>query len=325
MAENGGTSLTPEACVRPGSLEKAGGQAVIEGVMMRSSTRAAVAVRMPDGSITGRILDVKPLSSRNPIWKKPVFRGAASLIDSLRMGMTALNWSAEAVVPQSTGSGKEGRGESTLSTVIAAAAALVIFGWLPIRLGMLVSDKHFVINLVAGCTRIVGFFAYVAGISLIPEIRRVFTFHGAEHQTIHARESGASDLVAAGENQDPRHQRCGTSFLFLVMLMSVVFYAMLDAGVAFVLDRQPAAHWRTLYHLPLLPVVMGFSYEILRLVDRNLERSKLARAMAWPGLLLQRFTTRKAGRAEVEVAVAALRLAMGEDPGPGVTMAVSDE
>jgi len=268
---------------------------------------------------------VKPLSSRNPIWKKPVFRGAASLIDSLRMGMTALNWSAEAVVPQSTGSGKEGRGESTLSTVIAAAAALVIFGWLPIRLGMLVSDKHFVINLVAGCTRIVGFFAYVAGISLIPEIRRVFTFHGAEHQTIHAWESGASDLVAAGENQDPRHQRCGTSFLFLVMLMSVVFYAMLDAGVAFVLDRQPAAHWRTLYHLPLLPVVMGFSYEILRLVDRNLERSKLARAMAWPGLLLQRFTTRKAGRAEVEVAVAALRLAMGEDPGPGVTMAVSDE
>lgn len=292
---------------------------------MRSSTRAAVAVRMPDGSIAGRILDAKPLTSRSAIWRMPVFRGAASLIDSLRMGMTALNWSAEATASPSAGSGKSGRGESSFSMVVGLVVALVLFGWLPIRLGMLISSEHVLINLIAGCTRIAGFFAYVAGISLVPEIRRVFTFHGAEHQTIHAWESGASDLAASAENQDPRHQRCGTSFLFLVMLLAVVFYTIVDTGVAFALGGQPAAHWRTLYHLPLLPVVMGISYEVLRLVDRNLERSRLARAMAWPGLLLQRFTTRKAGAAEVEVAVAALRLAVGEDPGPGVTMAVSNE
>jgi len=298
-------------------LEKAGGQAVIEGVMMRSSTRAAVAVRTPDGSIAGRILDAEPLASRNPVWRRPVLRGAASLFDSLRMGMSALSWSAEIAEPAKE-KGKGGGDGSFLSFALGVLLAAALFGWLPIRLGMLLSDGHVWINLLAGLFRIAGFFAYVAAISLIPGIRRVFVFHGAEHQTIHAWEGGADDLAGAAGLADPRHQRCGTSFSILGMLLPVAFYSGGDSTVALATGRNPAAHWRLLYHLPLLPLVMGISYEILRLVDRNLEKSPLARALAWPGLLLQKFTTRKAGPAEGEVAVAALRLAVGADPGPSV-------
>ena len=300
-------------------LEKAGGQAVIEGVMMRSSTRAAVAVRAPDGSITGRILDAEPMASRNPVWRRPVLRGAASLFDSLRMGMSALNWSAEIAEPAKEKRGSGGSG-SFLSLVLGLVLAAALFGWLPIRLAMLISAGHVWINLLAGLFRITGFFIYVAAISLIPEIRRVFVFHGAEHQTIHAWEGGADDLAEAAGLADPRHQRCGTSFIFLVMLLAVVFYSIVDSSVALATGSNPAAHWRLLYHLPLLPLVMGISYEILRLVDRNLEKSPLARALAWPGLLLQKFTTRKAGPAEVEVAVAALKLAVGADPGTSVRL-----
>lgn len=315
-----GSEVRADSC----RLEKAGGQAVIEGVMMRSSTRAAVAVRTPDGSIAGRILDAEPLASRNPVWRRPVLRGAASLFDSLRMGMSALNWSAEIAEP----AGKKGKGGgdgSFLSFALGLLLAAALFGWLPIRLGMLIgNDNHVWINLLAGLFRIAGFFAYVAAISLLPEIRRVFVFHGAEHQTIHAWEGGAEDLAGAAGLADPRHQRCGTSFIFLVMLLAVAFYSIVDSAVALATGSNPAAHWRMLYHLPLLPVVMGISYEILRIVDRNLEKSALARALAWPGLLLQKFTTRRAGPAEVEVAVAALKLAVGADPGPAVRMVATE-
>ncbi len=313
--------LTWLAAPQAGELEKAGGQAVIEGVMMRSSTRAAVAVRSPDGTITGMVLPQRMLASRSAVWKKPVLRGAASLVDSLRLGFSALSWSADMAEPPAEGR-KGGGAGSLFSTALGFVLAIALFGWLPLRVAMLLvpGGEHVWINLLAGLFRIAGFFVYVAAISLVPSIRRVFVYHGAEHQTIHAWEKGAPDLELSAGEESPRHQRCGTSFLFLVMILAVAFYSIVDTLAALLSGGPLQAHWRVLYHIPLMPLVMGISYEVLRLVDRNLEKSAFARAAAWPGLLLQNFTTRKAGSAEVEVAVAALRLAVGADPGPAVKL-----
>lgn len=311
-----------------GCLEKAGGQAVIEGVMMRSSKRAAVAVRAPDGSIVARVLRGGTLSDRSPVWRKPFLRGSATLVDTLRLGISALNWSADVASPPDPGTR---RMEKAVSGFVATAFTIIvtvgIFGWMPLRLALLVlpgGRENLAINLLAGLVRMAAFIGYVVVISRIPSIRRIFTYHGAEHQTIHAWERGSDDLVDAALAESPRHPRCGTSFLLLLMLLSVAFYTLVDTAVGYATGSALPAHWRTLYHLPLIPVVMGISYEVLRLVDRRMDDSPLARAMAWPGLALQRLTTGRAGRREVEVAVAALKVAIGEDPGGSVRLEGSD-
>jgi uncharacterized protein YqhQ len=301
-----------------GDRPKAGGQAVIEGVMIRSGAAAAVAVRAPDGTIRAGRLGT-PVLGLKGIWKKPVFRGAAMLLDTLRIGMAALNWSAEAAEPESVG--KKGGFRSFAATATGLLLALVLFAWLPLKLAMVLlpgGRANLWINLFAGAFRVLAFFAYVAAISLIPSIRRVFVYHGAEHQTIHAWEKGLEPLVDGAAAESPLHPRCGTSFLLLVILLGILFYALVDTAATALAGTVIQAHWRVLYHIPLLPLVMGLSYEVLKVADRNLETSAVARAVSAPGMLLQRMTTRRAGRAEVEVAAAALELAVGIDPGEGV-------
>jgi uncharacterized protein YqhQ len=156
----------------------------------------------------------------------------------------------------------------------------------------------------------------------MPSIRRIFVYHGAEHQTLHAWEKGAESLEQSAVLESPLHQRCGTSFLLLVILMGILFYAVVDTAMTALVGSSIQAHWRVLYHLPLLPLVMGLGYEVLRVIDRHLESSSLARLASAPGMLLQRMTTRRAGASEVEVAAAALRLATGGDPGPAVAVEV---
>ncbi|MBD3278848.1 MAG: DUF1385 domain-containing protein, partial [Candidatus Aegiribacteria sp.] len=299
---------------------KAGGQAVIEGVMMRSPRSTAVAVRKKDGGILARKLSMKQLSDSGSIWTKPVFRGAATLIDTLRLGMKALNWSAE-IAERSEKEEDDSKGSSSsglasfLSTVFAFGLAIALFAWLPLQgskwileSGSTVTDAagQFSIHLLAGLFRIAAFLIYLLVISLMPDIRRLFMYHGAEHQTIHAWEKGLEPLPEKAVQQSPLHQRCGTSFLLLVMLGTVVFYGFFDSLVVLFTGVNPSALMRVLYHLPLIPLVMGMSYELLKLADRHLETSALARAVTAPGLLLQKLTTRKAGLPEVEVAVASL-------------------
>lgn len=306
-----------------GSRPRAGGQAVIEGVMIRSGKESAVAVRAPDGSIRARRIGTRVLGAEG-IWKKPVFRGAATLIDTLRIGMAALNWSADAANPAGKPS-KGGSFQSFLATALGFALAIVLFAWLPLRLALVIlpgGRENLWINLLAGLFRVAAFFAYVASISLMPSIRRIFVYHGAEHQTLHAWEKGAESLEQSAVLESPLHQRCGTSFLLLVILMGILFYAVVDTAMTALVGSSIQAHWRVLYHLPLLPLVMGLGYEVLRVIDRHLESSSLARLASAPGMLLQRMTTRRAGASEVEVAAAALRLATGGDPGPAVAVEV---
>jgi uncharacterized protein YqhQ len=311
----------------PGNEEdsRVGGQAVIEGVMMRSPVGSAVAVRTSDGGILARHLDLNRLSDRSPVWKKPVFRGAAMLIDTLRLGMNALNWSA-AVAENPENAAKKGGAGSALTMIAAMVIALILFAWLPLQSSKwILSDgtapvEQFFVHLLAGGFRLTAFLLYLGVISFLPEVKRLFVYHGAEHQTIHAYERELEPLEDRAVEQSPLHQRCGTSFLLLVMLATVFFYAVIDSLMIFFAGVNPAAHVRILYHLPLIPVVMGISYEVLRVADRHLETSRLARFVTAPGLLLQRLTTRKAGREEIEVAIASLRVSLGEDSGPAVTL-----
>jgi len=300
-----------------------GGQAVIEGVMMRSPTGSAVAVRTPDGEILARTLLTRTLSDRGNVWKKPVFRGAAMLIDTLTLGLKALNWSA--AVAEGEGSSKDQGPLSFLTTAAALILAVGLFAWLPLQSskwlladGIAPADQFFV-HLLAGVFRLAAFLIYLLSISLLPDIRRLFVYHGAEHQTIHAFEKGLEPLDESATEQSPLHPRCGTSFLLLVMLSTVLFYAVFDSLIILLFDVNPAAHVRILYHLPLIPLVMGLSYELLRLADRHLNTSPIARWVTAPGLLLQKLTTRKAGLEEVRVAIASLRVSLGQDPGQDVT------
>jgi len=311
-------------------VSKTGGQAVIEGVMMRSPVSTAVAVRTSGGSILVRKLEIKELKNRSRIWLKPVFRGAATLIDTLRLGMKALNWSAE-IAEGNTGSERKNKGKGNsgtatfFTTLFAFTLAIVLFAWLPLQCSKWILDtdseaagQQFGIHMLAGLFRIVAFLIYLGVISFMPDVRRLFMYHGAEHQTIHAWEKGLSPLPEKAVEQSPLHQRCGTSFLLLVMLGTIVFYGVFDSMVVLLTGSNPSAFLRVLYHLPLIPLVMGLSYELLKLADKHLESSALARAVTAPGLLLQKLTTRKAGLEEIKVAVASLYVSLGKDPGPDV-------
>ncbi len=289
-----------------------GGQALVEGVFMRSPAGAAAAVRLPDGRIRARRLCIPLLSSRGAIWKRPVFRGAAALIDSLRLGLSALNWSAE------TSEGKKSGG-GTVSTLLAMVLAVAIFSWLPLRLSQWVfpgagSAGQFLVHLAAGLLRMLFFFLYLAGISLLPDVRRLFAYHGAEHQVIHAWEDGETDLARGGAGRNPVHPRCGTSFLLYAMVITILFYTLVDSAVVAFLKVSPGPLVRVLYHLPLVPLVMGLSYEVLKAADRHLETSAVARFFSAPGMMLQRLTTRPADRSMLEVAAVAAGLALGTEP-----------
>ncbi len=313
---------------------KTGGQAVLEGVMMRSPVSTAVAVRTPDGTILVKKLKIKELKNCGSIWTKPVFRGAATLIDTLRLGMKALNWSAE-IAEESSDSDKKngGSGFSTiLTTVFAFALAIVLFAWLPLQSskwilesGSSAAGHQFGIHMLAGLFRLIAFLLYLCAISFMPEVRRLFMYHGAEHQTIHAWEKGLTPLAAEAVEQSPLHQRCGTSFLLLVMLGTILFYGVFDSLVILLTGYNPSALIRVLYHLPLIPLVMGLSYELLKLADKHLETSAIAKAVTAPGLLLQKLTTRKAGIREIEVAVASLYVSLGRNPGPDVEILDQDK
>lgn len=301
-----------------------GGQALVEGVFMRSPAGSAAAVRRADGRIIARRFNIPLLSAGGAIWKKPVFRGAASLIDSMRLGFTALNWSAEAAEGK-----KGGSGSGWLTTAVAVVFAVALFSWLPLRLSQWFfpsagSAGQFAVHLAAGLLRMLFFLLYIAGISLMPDVKRLFAYHGAEHQVIHAWEDGEKDLAAAGSRRNPVHPRCGTSFLLYAMIITILFYTIVDSMVVAFLNVSPSPLVRVLYHLPLVPLVMGLSYEVLKLADRHLETSAAARLFSAPGLLLQRLTTRRADPSMLEVAAVAAGLALGREMADGPEVEMSE-
>lgn len=281
-----------------------GGQAVIEGVMMRSPKRVATAVRLPDGTVSVKTREYVSLSRRFPLLGLPVLRGAVVLIESLRIGVEALAFSAEAAVKEEQSVPKEARRFGTLgwsmgfTVLFSFALGFFIFFYLPLLLTDLTGVKDgFQYNLIDGAIRLVFFLIYIVAIGFWGEMRRVFQYHGAEHKTIHNLESGEELTPENAGRQSRFHPRCGTSFLFLVVIVSFIVFAF---------TGRPETLEARLLRFALIPLIAGVSFEIIRFAGQHYDKPWV-RWMSKPGLELQRLTTREPSRDMLEVAIAALR------------------
>ncbi len=294
-----------------------GGQAVIEGVMMRTPHAYAVAVRRADGSMSIRREAVKRLSH---YWKPlswPVIRGFAVLLQSLVLGIQALNFSFSVAVEDAEGKPKEKQeprnaGEAVSAVLYIGIAALVAVGlfillplWLTTWLKSYVFAVRnwFVFNLVDGAIRLVIFLGYLLIISRMKDIRRVFQYHGAEHKVVYTWEASEELTVENARKKSTLHPRCGTSFLLFVMVVSILVFSVFKFS----------AFWAIfLSRVVLIPVISGLSYELIRLSAPRCRRG-FFRLVVMPGLALQRITTKEPSDDQLEVAIRALQEALQLD------------
>lgn len=282
-----------------------GGQAVIEGVMMRGPELTATAVRTPEGKIELNSRPVNSISDRYPILKKPLLRGCVSLIESLVIGIRSLGYSA-----QMAGEEEEQLSDRELAGTIAFAFVLaaVLFIAIPTGAAKLfhsITEDPVFLNLMEGLLRLFIFIAYIVGISRMKDIQRVFQYHGAEHKTIACFEAGEALTVENAMKHTRFHKRCGTSFLLIVMLVSIFVFAFLG---------WPSLIERIVSRIVLLPVVAGISYEIIRF-SANSDNCLLGWAVK-PGLWLQRLTTREPEPDMLEVAIESAKAVLPADKIP---------
>jgi uncharacterized protein YqhQ len=273
-----------------------GGQAVLEGVMMRGETTWAVAVRTPEDGI---VVDVREVAGWSDKYRKiPILRGVMGLGESLALGYRALTWSANKQVPEEEQVSEKWMGVtiaismvffSAIFLVLPAVAGSGLHGgsWLPF-------NPPF--HLAEGLVRLGLFVGYLAVISLIPDIRRVFEYHGAEHKTIAAYENGVELTPEAADQFTTAHVRCGTNFLLTVMVVAILVYTFIPTPNiwAIILSR-----------VLLIPLIAGLSYEVIRLAAKNMHRAWVRFVMK-PGLWLQKLTTREPDLEQLEVAIASL-------------------
>jgi uncharacterized protein YqhQ len=296
-----------------------GGQAVMEGVMMRGRSSMAVAVRQPDGNICvyEETLQPGPVVTRVRNW--PFIRGVFVLWDTLLLGMRALIFSANVGLQEVEGEepklGKDGKPEepSMLSgpllwatVAVSLLFSIALFFIVPLVAVELLErwvDSHFVINVIEGALRLGMLIGYMWAISLMPDIRRVFAYHGAEHMTINAHEAGLPSTVENVRKQSLTHIRCGTGFLLIVVLISVLVFIMIG---------RPA--WYLLYgsRIVLVPFIAAIAYEVIRIGAARAE-NPIMRAILTPGLLLQGVTTRTPDDSMLEVAIAAFKRVLATD------------
>ncbi len=312
-----------------------GGQAVIEGVMMRSPDLVVTSVRKPDGEIVHRTEQYISVTKRKRVLGIPVLRGAISLFETLFIGIKSLSYSAEVASDAAekekgaetgeaagseagdegitsggsgsgTGSGSGSGGwKSNLSMggtiVIALALGLLLFFWLPLVIAEYIGVEGSVLfNIVDGLLRLAIFFLYLTVISLWREMRRVFEYHGAEHKCITTYEDGEELTLENARRHTTRHRRCGTSFLLVVMVIAVIVFIFLGRPES-VADR--------LRRFALVPLIAGISFEITRWAGRQ-TGGALLKIITAPGLLLQKFTTREPSDDQIEVALDALKRAL---------------
>lgn len=285
---------------------------------MRAGSRIATAVRRKNGEIVTRVEDHPPLAKRNWFFRLPVVRGALNLIDMLSVGIGTLNWSADiAMQDEAEVNGGKPRKKSTalVSMLLAFIVAIALFVLFPMLVAKFSGmEKHALgFNLVAGAIRIIIFFGYLVVISFIPDIKRVFQYHGAEHKSIFAFERGEELTIENAQRYGTLHPRCGTSFLLIVAVLSIIFFAVIDSVVSLVLGFVPMVFVRFLYHLVLWFPLAGICYEFLKLSAKLSERFTWARILIYPGLLMQRISTGEPTDDMVEVALIALKSAIQDN------------
>src|SRR4249919_778297 len=296
-----------------------GGQAVLEGVMMRSPSSWAVAVRTHEGDIEEVVHDIESPMKRRRLWRVPVIRGVIALGESLAIGFRALAISANVVSQERDEDGEIktqiGRGQIIFSFVIAIGFALMLFkvgpalltSWLPIE-----STELFVV--VEGLIRVSVFIGYILLISLLPDLRRVFMYHGAEHKTINALEAGAELTPANVQKYSLIHPRCGTAFLLWVMVIAIFVFAFVG---------RPVWYWLILSRILLLPVIAGLAYELIRYAGKHQDNRVLMTLLA-PGLWLQRLTTREPTLDQVEVSIRAIQEVRRRESGESAAELATD-
>jgi uncharacterized protein YqhQ len=279
-----------------------GGQAVLEGVMMRGPRNWAVAVRKPDGEIAQVANEIRPLMARHWALRLPVVRGVVALGESLAIGFRALSVSANYAAAEEAEGDTEpaeiGRWAIVFSFAVAIGFVLMVFKVGPALLTDLLpisSDGWFVI--VEGLIRVTIFVAYLALLSLIPSLRRVFQYHAAEHKAINAYEAGEELTPQTVQRYSLIHPRCGTAFLLWVMVVGVFVFATIG---------RPAWYWLIVSRILLLPVIAGIAYELIRFAGKH-QGNRILMMLLAPGLWLQRLTTREPSLDQLEVSIRALR------------------
>ena len=288
-----------------------GGQAVIEGVMMKNMDRYAVSVRKPNGKIETKVEECVSFAEKHPLFQLPVFRGMVNFLESMVIGMKTLNYSASFYEDEEEQT--ESRTEQLLEKILGEKAEKIIMGIVLVfslaisiglfmilpyiaseALGKLIRNEY-VILFMEGIIRIAIFLGYIVLISRMEDIKRVFMYHGAEHKTINCLEAGVPLTPENVDNFSRLHKRCGTSFIFIVMIISMVFFFFI---------RVDTIWLRIVLRLLFLPLVAGVSYEFIRLAGRS--DHPLVQIFSKPGLALQRLTTKEPDHSMIEVAIASV-------------------
>ena len=288
-----------------------GGQAVIEGVMMKNMDRYAVSVRKPNGKIETKVEECVSFAEKHPLFQLPVFRGMPNFLESMVIGMKTLNYSASFYEDEEEQT--EGRTEQLLEKILGEKAEKIIMGIVLVfslaisiglfmilpyiaseALGKLIRNEY-VILFMEGIIRIAIFLGYIVLISRMEDIKRVFMYHGAEHKTINCLEAGVPLTPENVDNFSRLHKRCGTSFIFIVMIISMVFFFFI---------RVDTIWLRIVLRLLFLPLVAGVSYEFIRLAGSS--DHPLVQIFSKPGLALQRLTTKEPDHSMIEVAIASV-------------------
>ena len=302
-----------------------GGQAVIEGVMIRSPHTVSTAVRRPDGEIVVKNEKFVSLTQKNKILGVPLIRGLVSFVEMLVISIKTLNYSAE-IAMEDEGGAKPQKEKSksslfksiylALTIIFALALGFGIFFFLPLWFSHLLGVRReaLAFNLIAGCVRVTLFIAYVWGISRIGEFKKIFQYNGAEHKSIYAYEAGKELTLENVKNFSTRHPRCGTSFILIVVVFAILVYSVSDTIYYLITGVPPTLPQRMLIHFFLLPLVAGVGFELLRFSGKSQHR-KIIKALSTPGLWIQSITTREPNEAQLEVALIALKNALsGAEP-----------
>jgi len=274
-----------------------GGQAVIEGVMMRSKHFWALAVRKPDMTIYTKLFNDVSLTSKNKVLGFMFIRGIVALIESMALGFKALSYSVNEATEEEI---KFSKREMTIAVITAVVFAVGVFFILPTIIGRSFSEffpNAIVYNLLEGLIRIGFFLIYILLVSQIKDIKRIWQYHGAEHKTIQAYENNEELKPENVRKYSTMHVRCGTSFLLIVMIVAILIFALLGKQLMI---------WRIISRILLLPVIAGISYELIRLAGK-FSKYKVVNILFYPGLLLQKITTKEPDNDQIEVAISSFK------------------
>jgi uncharacterized protein YqhQ len=285
-----------------------GGQAVLEGVMMRGVSIWAVACRTPEGSITVTSEPIVSWAKRSRILRLPVIRGVVALAESLKIGFRALAISANAQLADEEEPQEIGGFTWGLTIFFSLVLAIGLFFVIPVGATSLIKDwlgSALLFWLVEGLLRTAIFIGYIAAISRLPDLRRVFQYHGAEHKTISTFEAGDELTPANARRYSRLHPRCGTSFLLIVMVLAIFVFAPIGL---------PAWYWLLASRILGIPLIAGLSYEVIKWAGKH-RNKRWVRVVMWPGLMLQNLTTREPDESQLEIAIRALKEVLAvEDP-----------